>query len=182
MPPVCWGPPCFQHGPEQQPWPHPSHPEAVSCNGKLLSALGLVCLFLPLLLEPDVASAAVMLGAGRGSCHPLQPTMRVPVCLSICLSVPIWQRAAAPLPVVCSSCLSKAFPSPPRSSRRFLGMARCTLLARPHLAGAGGRQGEESRQERRALAATRWGNRLGLEFSCPNNSKLALFGKRLRWL
>lgn len=146
----------------------------------MLSALGLVFLFLPLLSEPDVTSTTVKLGAG-GACvgchaHPSHACAR----LSVCLSVPIWQQAAAPLPVACGSCLSKAFPSPPRSSWRFSGKARRAPLTHPRLAGAEGGQGRAGRESRRGEP---WqphagGNRPRLEFSCPNKLQTAAFQQK----
>lgn len=110
----------------------------------------------------------------------------------VCPSVPIWQRAAAPLPVVRGGCLSKAFPSPPRSSWRFSGTdgkdaLRSSTHAAPRLAGAAGRESRAGRQGRagREEQAGKRGEEprqphakrtdSGLNFRAQTSSKLTAF-------
>lgn len=94
----------------------------VSGDRKLLRTLDLVSLFSSPLIGARCRVCSSEAWGRRGGWLPSPTQPRV--CLSVCLSIPSWQRAVAPLPVVCSSCLSKAFPSPPRSSWRFSGAAR----------------------------------------------------------
>lgn len=92
LPPVIWESPT---GPRARGSPIPSTAlsgstgripaRAVSGDGKLLSALRLVFLFLPLLLEPDVTSAAVKLGGGGAALAAVPSSaVHMPVCLSVC--------------------------------------------------------------------------------------------------
>lgn len=157
--------------------------KAASATGKFQRALGLVhpfFLFLPLLSEAEIAVSAGRAGLGRGMPCPPPPTRRafLSVCLSVC---PHLAATAAPLPVVCGSCPSKALPSPPRSSWRSLGTAgRAPLTAHASPAPEAGRESRQGEPRQPHAAGT-------LEFSCPNKLQIAAFwGKtpmalRARW-
>lgn len=157
LPPVIWGcqargcgAPPHQHHPEQQHQPCPS--QGSKWGRKVAQCFGLGFHFSsPFIRARCCIRSGESWGGGALPWLPSPPTMHV-ARLSVCLSVPIWQQAAAPLPVVCSSCLSKAFPSPPRSSWRFSAMAK-TRSARPptprrrwRQGAQAGRVGRESRQ------------------------------------
>lgn len=111
-------------------------------------------------------------GLGWGVPRPPPPLPRR-ACPSVCLSVcPHLAATAAPLPFVCGSCLSKALPSPPRSSWRFLGTAgRAPLTAHASPAPEAGRESGQGEPRQPHAAGT-------LDFSCPNKLQTAGFWRR----